>query len=67
MAGLELQFDTISYVLVTLLLGVVVLPLVFAKEPDIHPFALHRQSAVAPWVARDCCSAPANRQQCPTA
>jgi hypothetical protein len=50
MDGLELQFDVISYTLIALLVGIIALPVVFSKDADIHPFALLRQSAVAPSV-----------------
>jgi hypothetical protein len=48
--GIELQFDIVSYTLITLLLGFIVLPVVLSKSSDIHPFALLRQSSVAPFV-----------------
>ncbi|KAF8540352.1 hypothetical protein BDD12DRAFT_734836 [Trichophaea hybrida] len=46
--GIELQFDIVSYTLIALLIGFIVLPVVLSKSPDIHPFALLRQSSVAP-------------------
>jgi len=62
MIGLELalEFNAVSYTLIALLVGILVLPVVFAKDPDIHPYALLRQSTVAPSVLfalasnRDC-------------
>jgi hypothetical protein len=47
---LALEFNVVSYTLIALLVGVVVLPVMFAKDPDIHPYALCRQSTVAPFV-----------------
>ncbi|CCX10488.1 Similar to Long-chain-fatty-acid--CoA ligase 3; acc. no. O95573 [Pyronema omphalodes CBS 100304] len=46
--GIELQFDLISYTLIALLVGLIVVPLILSKDPDIHPYALLRQSSVAP-------------------
>ncbi|KAI5780825.1 hypothetical protein EDC01DRAFT_667362 [Geopyxis carbonaria] len=48
MGDIELQFDVISYTLIALLVGLLVIPVVLGKDPDIHPFALLRQSSVAP-------------------
>ena len=48
MSGFELQFDVVSYTLIALLVAFAVLPVVLAKDSDIHPFALLRQSAVSP-------------------
>lgn len=54
MGDIELQFDIISYTLIALLVGLLVLPVALGKDPDIHPFALLRQSSVAPSVYRFC-------------
>lgn len=47
---LALEFNAASYTLIALLVAVVVLPLMLVKDPDIHPYALCRQSTVAPFV-----------------
>ncbi|KAL7274957.1 hypothetical protein RUND412_002111 [Rhizina undulata] len=42
-----LEFNAVSWTLLVLLVALVVLPVVLAKEPDIHPMALYRQSHIA--------------------
>ena len=51
-AGFELGFDAISYTLIALVLALLVLPAVFAAEPDIHPYALLRQSIPSSYISR---------------
>ncbi len=50
MADLDLQFDAISYLLLATLLALILAPIVLAKDPDTHPYALLRQSIVSPCV-----------------
>lgn len=50
--GIELQFDTVSFTLIALVIATAVIPIVLSKDPDIHPFALLRQSSVAAFVLR---------------
>ncbi|TGZ77156.1 hypothetical protein EX30DRAFT_323949 [Ascodesmis nigricans] len=48
MAEIELTLDALSYTLIALLIAVLVIPAVLSRDPDVHPFVLHRQSAISP-------------------
>ena len=48
--ALDLQLDAVSYTLAALLVALIVIPIVTSKDPDIHPYALLRQSDIAPFV-----------------
>jgi hypothetical protein len=47
----NLELNVVSYTLIALVLGLMVLPVFFEKDPDIHPMILNRQSNVSPFVA----------------
>ncbi|KAH0606332.1 uncharacterized protein H6S33_003993 [Morchella sextelata] len=43
-----LEFNIVTYTLITVVLGLLVVPIFWQTDPDIHPLILHRQSNVAP-------------------
>lgn len=45
---LDLEFNAVTYTLISVLLGLLVLPLFWQSNPDIHPLILNRQSNAAP-------------------
>lgn len=46
-----LEFNIVTYTLITVVLGLLVVPILWQTDPDIHPLILHRQSNVAPYVS----------------
>lgn len=44
----DLEFNVVTYTLIATLLGLLVLPIFWQSNPDIHPLILHRQSNVSP-------------------
>ncbi|KAG0133723.1 hypothetical protein HOY82DRAFT_500927 [Tuber indicum] len=44
----DLELNVVSYTLIALVLGLMILPAIFQKDPDIHPMILNRQSNVSP-------------------
>ena len=47
----DLELNVVTYTLIALVLGLMILPVIFQKDPDIHPMILNRQSNMSPFVA----------------
>ncbi|PWW72786.1 hypothetical protein C7212DRAFT_301266 [Tuber magnatum] len=43
----DLELNVVTYTLISLVLGLMILPVIFQKDPDIHPMILNRQSNVS--------------------
>jgi len=44
----DLELNVVTYSLIALVLGLMILPVIFQKDPDIHPMILNRQSNMSP-------------------
>ena len=47
----DLELNVVSYTLIAVILGLVIIPVLLEKDPDIHPLLLNRQSISNPFAA----------------